>query len=136
MLDNRDIRIVLSGVSLLVGWYFIRARRDRTAHRNAMLAATGFAALFLVFYVSRWALHGSKPFAGTGFWRTLYFANLVPHVILAMVLAPLVARLIQLALVRKDYARHRRLARITLPLWLYVAASGWLVYFMLYRMQF
>ena len=127
--------IVLSGASLLVGWWCIRARDDVTGHRNAMLAASGFAALFLVFYVTRWALHGSKPFGGTGWLRVVYFANLVPHVVLATVLAPLAARLIWLALAREDFVRHRRLARIALPIWLYVAASGWLVYWMLYRID-
>jgi putative membrane protein len=124
--------ILLSGASLLVGWYFIRARRDRISHRNAMLTATSFAGLFLVFYVTRWSLYGSKPFEGTGAWRTFYFVNLVPHIILAMALGPLALRLIQLALRKRDYVAHRRLARITLPIWLYVAGSGWLIYYLLY----
>lgn len=126
--------IVLSGVSLLAGWYFIRAERSMARHRVAMLTATAFAGLFLVAYVTRWTVYGSKPFAGTGIWRTLYLANLVPHVILAMLVGPLAARLIYLAMIRENFAAHRRLARITLPIWLYVAASGWLVYYMLYRM--
>ena len=127
--------IVLSGASLLVGWYCIRAQRSMTRHRAAMLAATTFAGLFLVAYVTRWTVYGSKHFEGTGIWRTLYVANLVPHVILAMAVGPLAARLIYLAMGRKDFAAHRRLARVTLPIWLYVAASGWLVYYMLYRMS-
>ncbi len=127
--------IVLSGCSLLVGWYLIRRHRIEL-HRNAMLVATSFAGLFLVAYVTRWAMYGSKPFAGTGVWRTIYLANLVPHVILAIVVGPLAARLIYLALKKRDYVAHRRLARVTLPIWLYVAASGWLVYYMLYRMVF
>jgi putative membrane protein len=128
--------IVLSGLSLLVGWYFIRVRRSMELHRAAMLSATTFAALFLLAYVTRWATFGSKPFGGTGVWRALYLINLIPHVILALAVGPLAVRLIQLAMVRRDYASHRRLARITLPIWLYVAASGWLVYYMLYRMSF
>ena len=127
--------IVLSGVSLLAGWYFIRAERNRARHRAAMLAATACAGLFLVAYVTRWTVYGSKHFEGTGIWRTIYVANLVPHVILAMAVGPLAARLIYLALGPQDFAAHRRLARITLPIWLYVAASGWLVYYMLYRMS-
>lgn len=128
--------IVLSGVSLLAGWYLIRVRRSVTAHRNVMLLATAFAALFLVLYVTRWATFGSKPFAGTGVWRTLYLANLIPHIILAIAVGPLAVRLIWLALAKRDFVAHRRLARVTLPIWLYVAASGWLVWYMLYRMQF
>jgi len=126
--------IVVSGLSLLVGWWFIRFRDDVAAHRNAMLAATTFAGLFLVFYVTRWALHGTKPFGGVGWIRVAYFANLVPHVILAMLVGPLAVTLIWLAFARQDWDRHARLGRIALPIWLYVAASGWLVYWMLYRM--
>jgi putative membrane protein len=128
--------IVFSGCSLLLGWYFIRARRDMLLHRNTMLTATTFAGLFLVAYVIRWSLYGSKPFPGTGAWRAFYFANLIPHVILAMAVGPLAVRLIYLALRKHDFPRHRRLARITLPIWLYVAASGWLIYFLLYRVTY
>lgn len=124
--------IVLSGASLLLGWFFIRGRRAITAHRNTMLTATAFAALFLVFYVTRWALHGSKPFGGTGDWRLIYFGTLLPHIVAAIALAPLVLRLLYLALRKRDFAAHRRLARFTLPVWLYVAASGWLIYYLLY----
>jgi putative membrane protein len=124
--------IVLSGVSLLIGWYFIRVRRDRARHRAAMLSATALAGLFLVFYVTRWSLYGSKPFDGSGGWRVLYLTTLVPHVLLAIGPTAMAIRLIQLALVRQDFAAHRRLARVTLPIWLYVAGSGWLIYYLLY----
>jgi putative membrane protein len=128
--------IVLSGTSLLIGWYFIRWRHEMIWHRNTMLTATAFAGLFLVAYVTRWSLFGTKPFTGTGGWRVFYFANLVPHIILAMAVGPLALRLIYLALRRRDFAAHRRLARITLPIWLYVAASGWLIYYLLYQKSF
>ena len=124
--------IVLSGASLLVGWYLIRWRRERMAHRNAMLTATAFAGLFLVFYVTRWAVFGTKLFAGTGGWRVFYFTILVPHVLLAIAVGPLAIRLIQLAMWREDFVAHRRLARVTLPIWLFVAVSGWLIYYLLY----
>ena len=97
-----------------------------------MLTAATFAALFLVFYVTRWSMYGSKSFPGGGGWKLFYFANLVPHILLAAALAPMVIRLIYLALAKRDYVAHRRLARITLPIWLYVAASGWLIYYLLY----
>ena len=124
--------IVLSGMSLLLGWFFIRAQCHVIRHRNTMLTASCFAGLFLVFYVLRWSVYGTKLFAGTGVWRVAYFSILIPHVLLAIVLAPLVVRLIYLALRRRDYAAHRRLARITLPIWLYVAVSGWVIYYLLY----
>ena len=126
--------IVLSGISLLLGWYFIRFRKNQTLHRNFMLTATAFAALFLVFYVARWALYGSKPFEGPDGWRLVYLANLAPHIILAILVGPLALRLIYLALKKRDFGAHRRLGRITVPIWLHVAASGWLIYFMLYKM--
>ena len=126
--------IVLSGISLLLGWYFIRFRKNRTLHQNFMLSATALAALFLVFYVTRWAMYGSKPFEGTDGWRIVYLANLFPHIVLAIVVGPLALRLIYLALKKRDFRAHRRLGRITVPIWIYVAASGWLIYFMLYRM--
>ena len=128
--------IVCSGASLLLGWYFIRARKDVSRHRRTMLTATTFAAMFLVFYVTRWSIYGSKAFPGAGGWKLFYLANLVPHIILAMALGPLVLRLIYLALKKRDYAAHRKLARVTLPIWLYVAASGWLIYYLLYGMTY
>jgi putative membrane protein len=124
--------IVLSGASLLIGWYLIRWRRDRKAHRNAMLTATALAGLFLVFYVTRWAVFGTKLYDGTGAWRLLYFVILVPHVLLAIAVGPLAVRLIQLAMWREDFVAHRRLAKVTLPIWLFVAASGWAIYYLLY----
>lgn len=128
--------IVASGVLLLVGWALIRGPRAVAAHQAVMLAATACAALFLVAYVSRWALYGSKPFDGTGMWRALYVAILVPHVILAIIVGPLALRLIWLARTKRDFSAHRRLARVTLPIWLFVAGSGWVIYWMLYRMTF
>ena len=127
--------IVASGVSLLVGWWLIRRGRI-TWHRNAMLSATALAGCFLVAYVSRWYLYGSKPFEGTGGWRVLYLSILAPHILLAMAVGPLAIYLIYLALVEKDFATHRRWARVTLPIWLFVAASGWVIYWMLYEMSF
>lgn len=127
--------IVLSGASLLIGWWLIRRKRI-DAHRNMMLSASGFAALFLVAYVSRWALYGSKSFEGTGVWKAIYLGILVPHILLAMAVAPLALMLIDLALRKRQYDRHRKLARWVLPIWLFVAASGWVIYFMLYRMEF
>ena len=128
--------ITLSGLSVLAGWYLIRVRHSVDAHRRTMLAATVFAAVFLVGYVTRWSMYGSKPFDGTGIWRAVYVGTLLPHVLLAIVLGPLVLRLLWLALRKRDFLAHRRLARITLPIWLYVAASGWLIYYMLYGGMF
>lgn len=127
--------IVASGVALLLGWTFIR-RGKIVWHQRAMLSATVLAGLFLVAYVARWATYGSKTFEGTGGWRVLYLSILLPHVLLAMTVGPLAVYLIWLALRRRDYVTHRRWARVTLPIWLFVAASGWAIYWLLYQMTF
>ncbi len=127
--------IVVSGICLLLGWWQIRRQRME-AHRAFMLAATAFASLFLIAYVTRWSLFGSKSFEGIGGWKTFYLANLAPHILLAMTVGPLALYQIYLALGPKDFARHRKFGRITVPIWLYVSASGWLIYFLLYVMEF
>jgi len=126
--------IVLSGASLLLGWYFIRWRKNRKLHENTMLAATTFAGLFLVFYVTRWVVFGSKAFEGEGIWQIIYYVILIPHVILAIAVGPLALYLIWLGRSKKDFRTHRRYARVTLPIWLFVAVSGWVIYYMLYKM--
>lgn len=128
--------IVLSGLTLLAGWLVIRRRRDIQLHRRLMLTATALAAVFLVAYVYRWSLYGSKPFAGTGAWRSAYLAILLPHILLAIAVGPLALRMIYLAQSRRDFVAHRRLGRITVPLWLFVAASGWVIYWLLYVKTF
>lgn len=123
--------IVVSGLFLVAGYGLIRLRRVRWHHRS-MLTASAFAALFLVVYVARYLLFGSQIFAGEGLTRILYLVLLVSHVIIAISIGPLAIITIRRAL-RRDFARHRHLARITLPLWLYVVVTGYAVYFWLYR---
>ena len=122
--------IVISGVFLRVGYVCIRRRRILW-HRRSMLTASVFAALFLVVYVTRYVAFGSKIFPGDGVSRVIYFAILIPHIIIAIAVAPLAFITIRRAL-RGRYAKHRQIARITVPLWIYVALSGWAVYLMLY----
>jgi uncharacterized membrane protein YozB (DUF420 family) len=119
-------------ICLLAGWRLIRQRR-RDAHRRAMIGALTCSALFLVSYVIYHYHAGSRPFTGTGPIRTVYFTVLVTHVILAAAIVPLVAITVARAL-RGDDARHRRIARWTLPLWLYVSVTGVVVYLMLYHL--
>ena len=126
---------MLSGVSLLVGWYFIRVRRSMPRHRAAMLTATACAGLFLVAYVTRWSTLRLEALRRHG--RLAHDLLREPGPARASSRSSSVrsaGRLIYLAAVRNDFAAHRRLGRVTLPIWLYVAASGWLVYYMLYRM--
>lgn len=125
--------IAASGLSLLVGFAFIR-REIVTWHKRFMLAAAGFAALFLIVYLIRWALLGSQPFTGEGALRTAYLAVLISHMALAIAIVPLVIITLRRAL-RGDFRKHKRMARVTFPIWLYVAASGWAVYWMLYHLS-
>lgn len=120
-----------SAVALLTGFYFIR-RKVVDRHRRAMLTAVGASALFLVFYVARVILTGTHEFAGEGLARTVYLAILVSHMILAVLVLPLVLRL--LWLVRKErFDEHKRLARFVFPVWAYVSVTGLLVYVLLYQ---
>lgn len=116
---------------LLAGFGFIRARRT-DAHRKAMLGAVTASALFLVFYVIRFSLTGTHEFAGEGTARTVYLTILFTHMVLAVVVVPMVLRLLFLAF-RERFVEHRRLARWTYPIWLYVSVTGIVVYALLYH---
>ena len=122
----------LASVFLVVGYLLIRRGR-RDAHRRSMLLALTTSALFLVSYVIYHANAGSVPFRGTGVVRIVYFAILIPHVILAATILPL-ALVTAARGLRGDYRRHVRIARWTLPLWLFVSVTGVIVYLMLYRL--
>jgi putative membrane protein len=119
-----------SAVLLAAGWRFVRRRRI-AAHRACMLGAFSVSVLFLLSYVTYHAMAGSRPFAGTGWTRWVYFPILVTHVVLAAAMVPFVLTTLYRAL-GADFARHARLGRLTLPVWLYVSVTGVLVYCMLY----
>lgn len=99
-----------------------------------MLTAFGVSSLFLVSYVIYHSQAGSVPFRGTGFLRPIYFALLISHVILAAAIVPLALTTIHRAWTRQ-FERHRRLARWTLPHWIYVSVTGVIVYWMLYHLS-
>jgi uncharacterized membrane protein YozB (DUF420 family) len=122
-----------SAVLLLAGWWLIRRGR-RDAHRRAMLAALATSTLFLVSYLAYHFEVGSVRFTGQGPIRAVYFAILVSHTVLAAAIVPLVLVTLTRAL-RGRFEAHRSLARITLPLWLWVSVSGVVVYWMLYRLE-
>lgn len=129
------LNAVLNGTSAVLlgaGWTFIRGRRI-AAHRACMLAAFCVSVLFLVSYVTYHALAGSRPFTGQGWVRWIYFPVLVSHIVLAAGMVPFVLTTLYRAL-GGDFARHARLARLTLPVWLYVSLTGVLVYGMLYHL--
>jgi putative membrane protein len=125
--------IVISGIFLLLGYYFIRQRQIEL-HKRSMLTATTFAALFLVVYVTRAALFETKVFAGEGLVRVIYLAILISHTILAILVGPFALVTLRRAL-RGDYSKHRQIARITFPMWLYVVVTGWVIYWMLHNLS-
>jgi uncharacterized membrane protein YozB (DUF420 family) len=120
-----------SAVLLFTGYMFIR-KRNVVAHRACQVAALVVSLLFLTSYLVYHYNHGTTRFQGTGLARPVYFTILTTHTILAIVIVPLVALTFYRAL-RQDFSRHRRIARITLPLWLYVSITGVIVYLMLYQ---
>lgn len=120
-----------SAVALVTGFAFIRHKLvDR--HKRAMLTAVFASGLFLVFYVTRVALTGTHEFAGEGPARTVYLAVLFSHMVLAVVVVPLVARLLYLVW-KERFQDHARLARWVFPVWAYVSVTGLVVYLMLYQ---
>ena len=119
-------------VLLVTGYVFIR-RGEWRKHRVCMIGALVVSALFLTSYVIYHLQVGSVPFQKTGWIRTVYFAVLIPHVILAAAITPMVLLTASRALSGR-YDKHRVIARWTLPLWLYVSVTGVIVYWMLYRM--
>ncbi|HWY22820.1 MAG TPA: DUF420 domain-containing protein [Candidatus Acidoferrum sp.] len=120
-----------SAVLLVTGRYMI-ARGRMAAHRACMIAAVIASALFLSCYLYFHFRAGNILFLGQGLWRTVYFAILIPHVTLAIVIVPMVIITLSRGL-RARYDRHRIIARWTFPLWMYVSVTGVIVYFMLYQ---
>ena len=122
----------IAGVLLVIGYVLIRRGRIQQ-HRRVMLAAFTTSALFLVSYVTYHANAGSRPFGGQGPIRIVYFTILISHVILAAAILPMALITLSHAL-RERFDRHMRIARWTLPIWLYVSVTGVIVYLMLYQM--
>src|SRR5262245_48334638 len=123
----------LSAVLLVLGWLTIR-RRWITAHKSCMLAALVVSALFLACYLYyHFAVQTTKPFGGPSWLRPVYLGILISHVVLAMVVTPMALLTAYLGL-RNRLTGHVRLARWTLPLWLYVSVTGVVVYVMLYQL--
>jgi putative membrane protein len=140
------ITILASGASLLVGVYLIK-RGERQWHMRAMLAASGLATVFLVFYLWRIGIGYSKYYTGPDEWRSAYFALLISHTILAALNLPLAVMAVLNAwrglraagtldnidrpAARALFNRHRAWVRWTVPVWVYVAVTGWMIYFVM-----
>jgi uncharacterized membrane protein YozB (DUF420 family) len=137
-MDVRDlpgVNAVLntSAALLLVIGYVLIRRRKIDAHRNVMIAAFSVSVLFLTCYLVYHAQVGSVRFQRSGAIRTVYLSILLTHTVLAAVV-PVLAVVTLYRGLKGNYDRHRRLARWTLPIWLYVSVTGVVVYWMLYRL--
>ena len=117
----------------LVSGYILIRNKAVAAHKRVMLSACLTSALFLVSYLYYHAHHGMTRFQGQGFIRTVYFTILISHTILAVIIVPLVIITLVFAL-KGNFVRHKAIARVTLPLWLYVSITGVLVYWILYKL--
>ena len=122
----------LATILLICGYVAIRSGRIQV-HRRLMISAFATSVLFLISYLVYHAHAGSRPFPGRGAIRTVYFTILISHIVLAAVIPPLAAVTLWQGL-RGRFDRHVRIARWTLPLWLYVSVTGIVVYWMLYQM--
>ena len=122
----------IATVLLIFGYVCIRRRRI-AAHRAAMVAAFGTSVLFLISYLIYHAHAGSRPFPGQGTIRVIYFVILITHIVLAATIPPLAGVTLWRAY-RRRFDRHMKIARWTLPLWLYVSITGIVVYWMLYQL--
>jgi putative membrane protein len=133
--DLPALNATLNGISaafLVAGFILIKQRRWRI-HKRCMLGALASSTLFLISYVVYHANTGSRPFTGTGTVRTIYFSILITHVVLAATILPL-ALVTTARGLREQYGKHVKVARWTLPLWLYVSVTGVIIYLMLYQL--
>lgn len=123
---------ITSTVALCAGFVCIKNKRI-DAHRACMITAVVASAVFLVGYLTRFALTGTHKFPDVGLVKTIYLAILFTHMLLAIVVVPIVLRLLFLAR-RARFAEHKKLARYGFPVWLYVSVTGVIVYAMLYHL--
>jgi putative membrane protein len=126
ILNSTSAILVMAGV-------FFATRKNIAAHKACMLAALGVSALFLTSYLVYHYQVGSVPFEREGMIRTIYLGILLTHTVLAVVIVPLILRTVYLAW-RNRLDAHRRLAKWTFPIWIYVSVTGVVVYLMLYQM--
>lgn len=118
-----------SATFLLLGFAAIRSGH-RDVHKRLMVSAFAASTVFLLGYVLYHYAHGDTPYQGVGAVRTVYFTILITHVLLSIVMLPMILTTFYLA-TRERFTAHRRLARWTLPIWLYVSVTGVVIYFML-----
>ena len=120
----------LAAISMLCGYYFIRQQR-KIAHRNCMITTLALSTLFLISYTYYHFTSGYVPFSGTGIIRPIYFFILTTHIVLAILTLPLIIITVTFAL-RDRFDKHKGIAHWALPIWLYVAITGVIIYVMAY----
>ncbi len=135
ILPSVNAALNLTTALLLILGYTLIRQRAITGHVLCMCAATVTSTLFLASYLYYHAYHGGTRFEGQGWIRPFYFTILVTHTTLAIVQLPLIFLTLFRAF-RGQFQKHIRIARVTLPIWLYVSVTGVIVYWMLYRMDF
>jgi len=121
----------LSVICLLAGYRAIR-KRKRELHRKFMLSALTFSFLFLISYLIYHTFHGDTLYDGEGLMRIFYFFILISHIFLSAVVLPMILTTVFFA-ATGNFSKHLRIARITLPLWLYVSVTGVMIYLILYH---
>jgi putative membrane protein len=125
---------LLSTVCLILGFYFIKKTpRNEDIHKKFMFSALLFSSIFLAGYLTYHYHHGSTKFPDLGWIKTLYLIILIPHIILAAVMVPMIVMTFNYAL-RGNFQKHKKIARITFPIWLYVSVTGVIIYLMLYQL--
>ncbi len=121
----------LSAILLLTGYYLIKTKRPQF-HKIAMLSAFGTSTLFLISYLIYHFQAGAKPYPLLDWTRSVYYSILISHIILAITILPLALWTLTLAL-KKKFVRHKGIARVVFPIWIYVSITGIVIYWMLYE---
>jgi putative membrane protein len=125
---------LLSTCCLAFGYYFIKkTNRDEVKHKRSMFLALAFSSIFLMGYLTFHYHHGSTKFPDLGWIKILYLTILIPHIILAAVMVPMIVLTFYYAL-RGNFEKHKKIARYTFPIWMYVSVTGVIIYLMLYQL--
>jgi putative membrane protein len=122
---------LLSTIALILGYYFIK-KKNEVLHKRFMISAFVFSTIFLIGYLFYHYHHGSTKFPELGWIKTIYLSILFPHIILATVMVPMIIMTFKYAFTQ-NWEKHRKLARITFPIWIYVSVTGVIIYLMIYQ---
>lgn len=121
-----------STICLVIGYYFIKIKRDEKKHKIFMITSLIFSAIFLMGYVTYHFQHESTKFPELGWIKILYLSILFPHIILAIVMCPMIIITFYYAFCG-NFEKHKKIAKITFPIWMYVSVTGVLIYLMVYE---